>query len=86
MDNVVDMFQQRQTMDACGLTATLGVTDGKVVDVSVTTQAACTVSLSGLTLSGDNVNMESVGPETTAFIELDSATTQSFSLSSPVSL
>eukprot|EP00026_Physarum_polycephalum_P002197 Phypoly_transcript_02202.p1 GENE.Phypoly_transcript_02202~~Phypoly_transcript_02202.p1 ORF type:complete len:872 (+),score=170.46 Phypoly_transcript_02202:200-2815(+) len=86
MDNVVNMFQQRQTMDACGLTATLGVTDGKVVDVSVTSSAACTVSLSGLSLSGDNVDVEIVGPETTSFIDLDSATSQSFSLSSSLSL
>jgi hypothetical protein len=48
MDNLVNMFQQRQTMDGCGITATLGVNaNHQIVDLSVTSQGTCQMSLSG---------------------------------------
>jgi hypothetical protein len=92
MDNLVTMFQQRQTMDECGLTTTLGVSaTNEIVDVSVTSQGACKMSLSGgavLTSAAGAapVEVEVIGSETTAWIDFEAAGTQSFTLATPIPL
>ena len=89
MDNLVNMFKQRQTMDGCGITATLGVnSDGQIVDVAVSSTKTCTMSLSGgAVVTAETVEMEEYGGvETTAWIDLTASHPQTFTLSSPISL
>lgn len=88
MDNLVHMFQQRQTMDTCEITTKLGISsDGQIVDLSITNQNECQMSLSGGTvLTGDGVRMESVGVETTAWIDLNAQGSKHFTFSTPISL
>lgn len=89
MDNLVKMFQQRDYMDSCGITATLGVSTTKqVVDVSIVSQQTCQMSLSANTLglSGSNVKMETYGPQSTAWIDLTAGATSSFTLSAALAM
>jgi hypothetical protein len=82
MDTLVQMFQQRDAMDACGITTTLGVSiEGQIVSVGITSQNTCEMSLSGgAVLSGDGVTMETYGPETTAWVQLTASTPLSFTI------
>jgi len=87
MDDVVDMFQQRDAMDNCGMTTTLGVSStGDIVEVSVQGTGTCQVSLTGVTLSGSTVTMETYGPDTTAWVQVTgtSSGTQTFNLATPI--
>jgi len=86
MDTLVKIFQQRQTMDGCGITTTLNVGNKQVVSVTVTSTSSCQLSLSGLTLSGSTVTMETVGTETTAWIQLTANSPQTFNLATPIPL
>lgn len=88
MDTIVDMFKQRDTMDSCGMTTTLGVNaKGQIVDVSVVGSATCQVSISGVTLSGSTVTMETYGPETTAWVNVaGGSAAQLFTLATPIAM
>ncbi len=47
MDNLVLMFQQRDAMDACGITITHAISAGQIVGATITSTSDCKVSLSG---------------------------------------
>ncbi len=47
MDNLVLMFQQRDAMDACGITVTHAISNNQVVGATITSTSDCKVSLSG---------------------------------------
>ena len=86
MDDLTDMFLQRQTMDGCGINAILGVdSSNNIIDISVTSASACTMTLSGgVTISGSTVTTEQVGSESTAYISLTGSGTQQFTLATPI--
>ncbi len=88
MDNFVKIFQQRQAMDGCGITATLGANDdGQIVGVRVVSQNTCQMSLSGgAVLQGDTVLMETYSVETTAWIQLTAGNAQTFDFQQPINL
>jgi aspartate aminotransferase-like enzyme len=87
MDDLTNMFLQRQNMDTCGINAVLGVnSDNQIVDLSVSSSQDCTMTLSGgAVVSGSGVRMETVGVETTAYIDL-AQTTRSFTFQSPIAM
>jgi hypothetical protein len=86
MDNIVNMFQQRDLMDNCELSAKLAVdASNQIIGVSVTNQNACQMSLSGgAALTGTNVRMETYGPETTAWIDLAAMSAQNYMFTTPI--
>jgi hypothetical protein len=87
MDDLVATFKQRQTMDTCGITTTLGIdSSGQVVQITASSTAACTLLISGVKLSGSTVTMETYGPETTAYVNMTAGVSQSFALSTAISL
>lgn len=85
MDDLVTIFKNRLAMDECNITVTLGLdSTRKVVGVSTTGTNSCQLILSGVTLSGSSVTMETYGVETTAYINLTANTQQTFTLSTPL--
>jgi len=84
MSTLVQTFQQRQTMDSCGITTTLNIdSNNNVVGINVVSTQTCKMSLSGVVLSGSAVSMETLGVETTAWIDLTANVPQSFTLATP---
>jgi len=84
MSSLVQIFQQRQSMDGCGITTTLDIDSNRnVVGITVVSTQTCQLSLSGVTLSGSTVSMETAGVETTAWINLAANVAQTFTIASP---
>ena len=85
MWKLIEIFQQRDAMDSCGITTTLGVDENKqVVSIAITSTSSCQMSLSGILLpSSTTVTTETVGVENTSWITLTAGTAQTFLLSIP---
>jgi len=87
MSDLVKIWKNRLAMDTCGLEATLLITvDNLLVGIELTSQNDCMVAISGLTLSGSTVTMETVGLETTAWIQMTANVLQELTLVTPLAL
>jgi len=86
MDELIEIFQTRQTMDGCGVVTTISVSNGEITKITISGNESCKLGLSGVDLSGSTVSMETVGSELTAWIELTASQSQSFMLSTPIPL
>jgi len=87
MDDLVQVFKQRQAMDVCGITVTYNVDSAKqITGVSIISLESCQMALSGVLLSGSTVVTETVGVETTSWINLTAGVKQTFTFSNPISV
>jgi len=88
MDTLVHIFKQRQSMDGCGINATLGIdANNNIVEVTVVGSSTCQMSLSGVALpstSTGTATMETYATETTAWINLVAGVAQYFFPATPI--
>jgi len=85
-DATAKLWMDREAQDKCGFSADLEISNGKLVAIHASSTSTCTVSLSGLSLSGSNVIVEQAGSEVTSYISMSAGSPQTISLSTPVSL
>jgi len=86
LTDLAKIWKTRTAMDLCGFSATLQIQNGQVVSIQASSTSSCLVGLSGLQLTGPTVTMETVGPETTAWIQMTAGVTQTLNLVTPLSV
>jgi len=86
LTDLAQVWKTRLAMDNCGATTTLEIQNGNIVAITISTTSTCSVGISGITLSGSTVTMNTMGSETTAWVAMTAGVSQTLTLVNPVSL